>query len=192
MLSAAHWQRANVNRPYPRSVPLLPTDKRLRRVANASNANRTKSSRPAPGGITDRWAEPNIPSAATNPSARPASYNPDLTPLPSPLRPHCLAKERLRLWLPANPQPHTDRSEALIPLTDEDIIRIRQVSAKAYADSTIGGYGAGLLVYHVYCDRKGIPEAQRAPVGDLVLSGFIATLAGVYSGKTIGNYVNGV
>ncbi|KAH7903386.1 hypothetical protein BJ138DRAFT_993052, partial [Hygrophoropsis aurantiaca] len=27
-------------------------------------------------------------------------YKPHLTPNPSPLRPHCLAKDRLRLWLP--------------------------------------------------------------------------------------------
>jgi hypothetical protein len=148
--------------------------------------------RPAPGGISNRWAEPAIALAGANSKSSPAQYNPDLTPAPSLLRPHCLAKERLRLWLPSIPCPLLDGNGIPVLLRDEDILRIRVVSAKAYADSTIGGYGAGLLVYHVYCDRKEIPEEQRAPVSDILLSGFIATLAGVYAGTTISNYVSAI
>ena len=34
-------------------------------------------------------------------SSTPAAYSANLTPQPSPLRPHCLSRERLRLWKPA-------------------------------------------------------------------------------------------
>ncbi|KAF9521252.1 hypothetical protein CPB83DRAFT_733815, partial [Crepidotus variabilis] len=43
-----------------------------------------------------------------------------------------------------------------------------------------------------FCDRKHLPEEQRAPVSQIVMASFIATIAGAYSGKSISNYVQGV
>jgi len=135
---------------------------------------------------------PPIPNPAADPNRHPAPYALSLTPAVSHLRPHCLAKERLRLWTPLNARNLLDTNGSPVNLPQEDLMRIRDVLAAAYADSTVGSYGSGLLVYHVYCDRKEIPEEQRSPVSNLLLSAFIATLCGAYAGGTIANYVNGV
>jgi len=62
----------------------------------------------------------------------------------------------------------------------------------AYAESTRECYGSGLLVFHVFCDSKLIPEEQRAPASHILISLFISEMAGHYSGKTVSNYVHGV
>ena len=70
--------------------------------------------------------------------------------------------------------------------------RIQDVICHAWAESTHESYGSGLLVYHVYCDSRLIPEPERAPASSTLISAFIAFAAGSYSGKTIANYVFGV
>jgi hypothetical protein len=62
----------------------------------------------------------------------------------------------------------------------------------AWAESTHKTYGFGLLVFHVSCDSRSIPEEDRAPASSTLISTFIAVIAGSYSGKTIANYVFGV
>jgi hypothetical protein len=56
----------------------------------------------------------------------------------------------------------------------------------------LAAYGSGLLNYHVFCDLKSIPEEERAPVNLTLISAFIASIAGAYSGSTIDNYVYGI
>lgn len=62
----------------------------------------------------------------------------------------------------------------------------------AWAESIRESYDSGLLVFHVFCDSRSIPESERAPADSLLISTFIAFTAGSYSGKTIANYVFGV
>lgn len=62
----------------------------------------------------------------------------------------------------------------------------------AWAESTRESYGSGLLVFHVYCDSRSIPDQDRAPADSTLIAAFIAFAAGSYSGKTIANYVFGV
>ena len=62
----------------------------------------------------------------------------------------------------------------------------------AWAGSTRESYSAGLLVYHIYCDKKGIPEELRAPTSQDIITSLVASLAGSYSGLAISNYVHGV
>ncbi|KAJ6508142.1 hypothetical protein C8R45DRAFT_815665 [Mycena sanguinolenta] len=62
----------------------------------------------------------------------------------------------------------------------------------AWAPGTREVYGSGLLIYHVFCDAKGIRESQRAPADSLLISSFVATLAGSYSGSTLSDYFYGV
>jgi hypothetical protein len=64
--------------------------------------------------------------------------------------------------------------------------------SRAWEDGTRETYGSGLLTFHVYCDKKEIPELQRAPASRILLTAFISELAGAYSGKTISNYIYGV
>lgn len=62
----------------------------------------------------------------------------------------------------------------------------------AWAESTRELYGTGLLLYHVFCDKKGVTEVFRAPASALLITSFISTMAGTYSGSAVSNYVSGV
>ena len=73
-----------------------------------------------------------------------------------------------------------------------DLEQIFNVMSNAWAESTRESYSSGILVYHVYCDMKGIPEELRAPASQSNITSFIVSLAGSYSGSTISNYINGI
>jgi hypothetical protein len=122
----------------------------------------------------------------------PTAYTPGLAPLHSILRPHCLARERLRLWKPTSPRTPSDSQGTLIDIRALDLRRIEEILLHAWSDNTLESYGSGLLAFHVYCDMKAIPDAERAPASPITMSSFIAAMAGSYSGKTITNYLYGV
>ncbi len=110
----------------------------------------------------------------------------------SELRPHCYAHERIRLWRPLYSARTVDSAGLPLALSNSDIDRIKEVTARAWAESTASTYGSGLLIYHVFCDLKKIPEEQRAPASSILIQSFVAALAGSYSPSAITNYVNGV
>jgi hypothetical protein len=62
----------------------------------------------------------------------------------------------------------------------------------SWANGTRECYGAGLLVYHVFCDTRNFPEDQRSPASPLLIVAFISSCAGSYAGSTLANYVFGV
>jgi hypothetical protein len=132
------------------------------------------------------------PSSLSTRVSTPAPYFKDRTPLPSVQRPHVLARDRLRLWLPLSPRNALDQECHPTNLTLTDIERVREVMIGAWADSTRETYGSGLLIFHVFCDKKNISEAQRAPASPILIASFIATLCGTYSGTAITNYVCGI
>ncbi|KAF8834384.1 hypothetical protein BDN67DRAFT_985360 [Paxillus ammoniavirescens] len=72
------------------------------------------------------------------------------------------------------------------------IQQIYDIISNAWADSTKEVYGSGLLIFHIFCDSKSIPEVQRAPANPTLISAFLSTLTGLYSGSTISNYLHGV
>ena len=78
------------------------------------------------------------------------------------------------------------------PLAPSDTQCVYSVIAHTWAESTKETYGSGLLVYHTFCDRKEIPEDQRAPASPALISAFISTLAGSYAASTVTNYVSDV
>jgi hypothetical protein len=132
-----------------------------------------------------------IPSATGDASPSAPPYTPSLTPQPSPLRPHCLARERLRLWKPAISPPRANNALPNV-ISEEQLDRILQVINAAWAESTKTLYGAGLLVFHVYCNTHGVPEEQRCPVATPLMLAFLASCAGSYSGASLSNYVAGL
>lgn len=73
-----------------------------------------------------------------------------------------------------------------------DVQLIDDVALQAWADSTKVTYGSGLLMFHIFCDKKGISEVDRAPASSTLLAAFVATLAGSYSGSAVSNYLSGV
>lgn len=111
-----------------------------------------------------------------------------MAPLASASRPHCLARERLQFWTPEQPRQSGPREH----LSDADLDRILVVIVASYAASTRETYGSGLLVFHLFCDLRALPEAQRAPVDPTMMLAFIASCAGSYSGKTLATYVYAV
>lgn len=113
-------------------------------------------------------------------------YPANLTPLPSSLRPPCLAKERLTKWTPA-----ASRAD-LGGLPSDAQQRVREVVTNAWAESTRTTYGSGLLVYHVYCDANAISEQLRAPANAQLISEFASTITGQYAASTVVNYVLGL
>lgn len=118
----------------------------------------------------------------------PKAYDSMLTPAVSPLRPHCLSEERLLLWRPFRSVPQDDGSAA------EQVRRIHGVLSHAWAPSTQSTYGAGLLAFHLFCDRKEppVPESLRGPASEALLLEFISVCAGSYSGSTLKNYYFGI
>ena len=119
---------------------------------------------------------------------KPRPYKPNLTPIPSSLRPHCLARQRLLQWIPSRISPRADLSSRGIPLTNEDLNCILRVISASWEDSTKELYGTGLLVYHVYCDVNNIPDEQRALISPNLLAAFLSNYAGSVSGTTVSNY----
>ncbi|KAF8814184.1 hypothetical protein BYT27DRAFT_7250282 [Phlegmacium glaucopus] len=123
---------------------------------------------------------------------RPAPYPAHLTPHPVDYRPHCLARDQLYKWKPACSCEAVDTSGTPVDLSGQDLDRIQAVIGCAWSESTRETYGSGLLAFHVYCDSKGLPEEQRTPTSPVLISSFLASLAGAYSNKTLHNYVHGI
>lgn len=124
--------------------------------------------------------------------AKPSPYRTGLTPAPSQLRPHCLARDRLRLWFPLETRVPTGTDGHCLAISEEDLQRVLTVMNMSWAPGTRECYGAGLLVFHVFCDERNIPEDQRCPVDTRIMLNFVASCAGTYSGKTLANYVYAV
>ena len=137
--------------------------------------------------LEGRQRELPIPQTTASTPETPAPYPRNLTPAPSPRRPHCLAKDRLRLWAPPHgtpPSPGTsDQSQCE---------RVKDTMIHAWEEDTREAYGAGLLMWHCFCDDRQIPEQERAPASQALISSFVAHMAAAYSGKTISNYLYGV
>ena len=132
------------------------------------------------------WHAPLPPLPSKN-RQRPTPYRKNLAPLPSPLQPHCPANQRLRLWCPLIP-----RAQHTTQLADEDLECIEAVMAHAWEVDMHATYASGLLSFMVFCDKKGIPEKDRAPASHVLLLSFVSTLAAAYSGSAISNYLYGI
>ncbi|KIJ06991.1 hypothetical protein PAXINDRAFT_91135, partial [Paxillus involutus ATCC 200175] len=105
--------------------------------------------------------------------------------------PACTARDRLQRWLPAPPSTHNHQNSSAA-LQESDTTRIKDVMAHAWAESTRESYSSGLLVFHVFCDAKSIPDCDRAPTSTQVIALFISSLTGQYSGSMVANYLQGI
>lgn len=187
------WMLADLER----FTPCLPNQREVQTIragkpsitVSSGGVNISATSR-QPGNQRTRWDAPLSLPMTTN--TRPGAYRSNLTPLLSPLRPHCLARERLRLWKPVISRTANDTQGKHLSLSEADLTRVMDVMAHAWTESTHETYGTGLLIFHVFCDRKGIPEPQRAPASSMLLQSFVASIAGSYAGGTISNYLCGI
>lgn len=101
-------------------------------------------------------------------------------------RPACPAKDRIYLWRPSSSAP-IDPS-----LTSDDALFISGKLSKGLREKTLAGYGSGLMLFHIMCDTKNIPEAQCAPASRDLISLFLAEMIGWYAKSTINNYLWGL
>lgn len=179
-------EKADILEPLPKALTML-----TRGIMRAyDTALMTSSSRsmvlvtnPAPK--SNKFDIP-LPDIQKPPSVMPRSYRSSLMPLPSSLRPHCLARDRLRLWCPLKSR-SDDNGD--IHISESDLARILEVINVSWAKGTRDVYGAGLLVFHVFCDVRNVPEEQRGPASPLLIIAFISCCAGSYAGSTLANYV---
>ncbi|KAJ7160664.1 hypothetical protein C8R43DRAFT_881376 [Mycena crocata] len=128
--------------------------------------------------------EPKVGSHSSK--SRPRPYPTHLPLNSSPLRPFCFADERLYKWVPATSR----RDRKSLPAAD--LQNVTNVLSHSWADGTLGTYGSGLLLFHCFCDSRGVPEILRAPASSDLLASFLAAAAGNYAGKTLENYLAGV
>ena len=124
-----------------------------------------------------------LPSPISQGNPRP--YQPGLTPLPSPRHPHCLARDHLLLWLPVS----TRKLGSSTALTDHDLSWVLTVITASWAHGTRETYGSGLLVYHVFCDLRGVPDAECCPADPTLVLSFLSACAGSYSGNALANHL---
>jgi len=54
--------------------------------------------------------------------------------------------------------------------------------------STTETYRSSLLLYHIFYNQQKLTEGQHVPALPVVITAFMASLAGCYSGKTLANY----
>ena len=125
-------------------------------------------------------------------TAQPRPYRAGLHPRASPFRPHCLARDRLKLWRPFYSRVSKPIDSGFSLTSEDDLERILVVMAASWAPGTRDTYGAGILVYHVFCDTRNISEIQRCPASTSLLLMFISACAGSYSGASVANYIYAV
>ncbi|KIJ49737.1 hypothetical protein M422DRAFT_160354 [Sphaerobolus stellatus SS14] len=117
---------------------------------------------------------------------KPKPYKAGLEPVPSPLRPHCRARDRLILWKPLKARSRVAR------LMDKALGEILRVMEKGWATGTLSTYGSGLLLFHVFCNERNIDDIARCPANPTLLLAFVAACSGYYSGSTIANSLHRV
>jgi hypothetical protein len=147
------------------------------------------SSPPSVNTSLDRVLTPYL--ACLSPCRETWAYHPSLTPMLSPLRPHCLAKDWLCLWLPSSSSSQgrdSGNRQDTPSISKEQLHRILDVIDASWTEKTKETYGTGLLVFHVYCDIHCIPESSRCPTTQPLLSVFLASCTRVYSGSTLSNF----
>ena len=106
-----------------------------------------------------------------------------------PPQPHSLAKDQLKLWTPAS----LALSQMGAPtISEAEHEHIKNTMLHAWEEDTCMAYGAGLLMWHCFCDKKGTSKEARALATQPLLSLFFAHLAAAYSGKTISSYMSRV
>lgn len=94
---------------------------------------------------------------------------------PSLFRPHVLASDRLLSWL--TPYAVRYRQRLISEVGALDALALMQVQHFSLDEGTRSGYGAGLLRFTQYCDSRRIPEEDRMPASEALLSAFSAVMA---------------
>ena len=109
---------------------------------------------------------------------------------PSLFRPPVLASDRLQCWSTPHSISFRDSLSSAIP--SSHLSRLFEVMSFSLDQNTRNGYGAGLLRFTQFCDSLNIPEEQRMPASEVLLSSFIASAAGKVATTTVDNWLAGL
>ncbi|KAF9224271.1 hypothetical protein BS17DRAFT_703839, partial [Gyrodon lividus] len=107
----------------------------------------------------------------------------------SPLRPACAPCKHLQLWKPISLIANNPPSTILTILPKSNQSWIKDVIAHTWVKGTKESCGSSLLVFHVFCHAKSIPNCNRAPTNSELVAFFISSLASQYARVTISNYL---
>ncbi|VDB83401.1 unnamed protein product [Peniophora sp. CBMAI 1063] len=171
-------------------TPIQPAERLTPQPTAATPRAGASSTTRSSGGTPSRFNQPIAPRFPVAVAPRP--YKPHLTPNPSFLRKHCPARERLVEWKPAHQRPARDTAGNILPISAADVERVLEVMPHAYALDTLEVYGSGLLVYHVWCDKRDIGEEARCPASADLVEAFVASCAGAYSRSAVDNHLAGI
>lgn len=106
-------------------------------------------------------------------------HNRDIAP--SAYRPHVRADQRLLAW--STPAALAKRSELISRFGSQDAHAMLELRLFALEPKTRSNYAAGLLRFAQYCDSRNIPEADRMPALEDLLSAFATVMAASKVGK---------
>src|SRR5882724_4268048 len=93
--------------------------------------------------------------------------------VPNTLCPHVIASECFTKWLTPYGIAKLDSLSRLF--SHDIIIRRRLCTANCVLPSTLNSYAAGLARFTKFCDDSNIPEEDRMPASESLLSHFIAS-----------------
>ena len=120
-----------------------------------------------------------------NPPQNPENPVPTQPPTHSSPWPTCPAGECLLRWLHA-------MVRVPPPFSEVDATHVFAMLAKSRDKATRKIYRSGLLAYHIFCNAKGMPKEDCAPVNPYTVSIFLASMASLYAHSTIINYLYGL
>ncbi|KAK6967056.1 DNA breaking-rejoining enzyme [Favolaschia claudopus] len=131
------------------------------------------------------------PQAARKSSGPRISAKPYNRLKPSPLRPPVLAKDRILSW--RTPYSFHSLRSLSVSFSPDLISRWQTVLAASVERDTHGSYAAGLLRFNHFCDLHNIPETQRMPASEALLSIFVSSYgAGFVASGTVGTWLAGL
>lgn len=110
--------------------------------------------------------------------------------LPSSHRPPVLASDRVLLW--TTPHSHTFQTSLEAELPNTAILKLFRCMTFSLDENTRSNYGAGLLRFTQFCDAHNIPEVNRMPASEALLSSFSASAAGSASESALSNWLAGL
>jgi len=93
-----------------------------------------------------------------------------------------LAADRFTSWLTPFGIAQMDAQSRLLP--PEIIIRRRLVMTRCVVPGTLKNYAAGLSRFTKFCDDFSIPESDRMPASEFILSSFVTTRGAGSVGKS--------
>jgi len=127
------------------------------------------------------FVPPPIPQPCTRVRRPRMTKNLQDRPLPSSLRPHVLAADRFLTWMTPYGIANLEEQSSTFP--PHVLIRQRMIMTHAVVPSTLTNYAAGLIRFTKFCDDFDIPENERMPASENLLSTFITTRGACSVGK---------